>query len=83
MSKAVMLSIRPKWCEKIISGEKTIEVRKTRPKLETSFKCYVYCTLQGCNEFFRVDLGGYLYSLISDTVRWRMDDISRFYCEEG
>lgn len=32
MSKAVMLSIRPKWCEKIASGEKTIEVRKTRPK---------------------------------------------------
>lgn len=28
MSKAVMLSIRPKWCEKIASGEKTIEVRK-------------------------------------------------------
>lgn len=27
--------------------------------------------------------GGYLYSLIYDTVRWRMDDISRFYCEEG
>ena len=27
--------------------------------------------------------GGYLYSTISDTVRWRMADISRFYCEEG
>ena len=37
MSKAVMLSIRPKWVEKIASGEKTIEVRKTRPKLETPF----------------------------------------------
>ena len=45
MSKAVMLSIRPKWCEKIASGKKTIEVRKTRPKLETPFKCYIYCTL--------------------------------------
>lgn len=44
MSKAVMISIRPKWCEKIARGEKTIEVRKTRPKLETPFKCYVYCT---------------------------------------
>lgn len=47
MSKAVMLSIRPKWCEKIISGEKTVEVRKTRPKLETPFKCYIYCTIGG------------------------------------
>ena len=45
MSKAVMLSIRPKWCEKIAGGEKTIEVRKTRPKLDTPFKCYIYCTL--------------------------------------
>ena len=45
MSKAVMISIRPKWCEKIVNGEKTIEVRKTRPKLQTPFKCYIYCTL--------------------------------------
>lgn len=45
MSKAVLISIRPKWCEKIINGEKTIEVRKTRPKLETPFKVYIYCTL--------------------------------------
>lgn len=45
MSKAVMLSIRPKWCEKIISGEKTIEVRKTRPKQNPPFKCYIYCTM--------------------------------------
>lgn len=44
MSKSVMMSIRPKWCEKIANGEKTIEVRKTRPKLETPFKCYIYCT---------------------------------------
>ena len=42
--KAVLISIRPKWCEKICGGEKTIEVRKTRPKLETPFKCYIYCT---------------------------------------
>ena len=44
MSKAVLISIRPKWCEKIASGEKTIEVRKSRPKLKTPFKCYIYCT---------------------------------------
>ena len=42
--RAVLISIRPKWCEKIINGDKTIEVRKTRPKLETPFKCYIYCT---------------------------------------
>lgn len=46
MSKAVLISICPKWCEKIASGEKTIEVRKTKPKLETPFKCYIYCTVE-------------------------------------
>lgn len=44
MNKAVMISIRPEWCRLIISGEKTMEVRKTRPKLEAPFKCYIYCT---------------------------------------
>lgn len=42
--KAVMLSIRPEWCAKIASGKKTIEVRKTKPKLDPPFKCYIYCT---------------------------------------
>lgn len=46
MSKAVLISIRPKWCEKIANGEKTIEVRKTRPKkLKNPFRCYIYCTM--------------------------------------
>lgn len=42
--KAVLLSVKPKWCEMFASGKKTIEVRKTAPKLETPFKVYVYCT---------------------------------------
>ena len=45
MSKAVMISIRPRWCELIANGKKTIEVRKTRPKLQPPFKCYIYCTM--------------------------------------
>ena len=32
MSKAVLISIRHEWCQKIMEGQKTIEVRKTRPK---------------------------------------------------
>ena len=44
MSKAVLVSIRPKWCQKIMEGRKTIEVRKTRPKMNPPFKCYIYCT---------------------------------------
>lgn len=44
MNKAVLISIRPEWCQKIINGEKTIEIRKNKPKLELPFKCYIYCT---------------------------------------
>ena len=44
MNKAVLISIRPEWCDLIVRGKKTIEVRKTRPKLETPFKVYIYCT---------------------------------------
>lgn len=47
MSKAVLISIRPGWCEKIVNGQKTIEVRKTRPKMNPSFKCYIYRSVQG------------------------------------
>lgn len=42
--KAILMPILPKWCELIASGKKTTEVRKTRPKIETPFKCYIYCT---------------------------------------
>ena len=47
---SVMLSIQPKWCNLILSGAKTWEVRKTKPagvklgKLDEPFKCYIYCT---------------------------------------
>lgn len=41
--KSVLISIRPEWVEKIVNGEKTIEVRKSAPK-ELPFKAYIYCT---------------------------------------
>ena len=42
--KSVLISIRPEWCDLIARGEKTLEVRKTRPKIDTPFKCYIYRT---------------------------------------
>lgn len=44
MNKAVLFSIRPEWCAKILSGEKTVELRKTAPDIPTPFKCYIYET---------------------------------------
>nr|DAJ13711.1 MAG TPA: activating signal cointegrator [Siphoviridae sp. ctXG577] len=34
--KTVLLSIRPNWCKLILSGMKTVEVRKNRPKLKNA-----------------------------------------------
>lgn len=42
--KAVLISIKSQWVEKILNGEKTVEVRKTRPKLKPPFKGLIYCT---------------------------------------
>lgn len=42
--KSVLISIQPKWCHKIIDGKKKIEIRKTKPKLDTPFKVYIYCS---------------------------------------
>ena len=59
--KAVLISIQPKWVEKIANGEKTIEVRKTRPKIETPFKCYIYCTKEyGYSNGEKLEMSHYL-----------------------
>lgn len=42
--KSVLLSIQPKYCDLIASGRKTVEIRKTKPKIEPPFKCYIYET---------------------------------------
>ena len=42
--KEVLISIQPERVEKIINGEMSIIVQKTRPKIETPFKCYICCT---------------------------------------
>lgn len=70
--KSVLISIRPQWCEKIVNGEKTIEVRKTAPK-EVPFKCYIYMT-QGTYK----NLGLYSESIYQN----RMKVIGEFICDK-
>lgn len=45
--KSVLISVRPNWCEPICNLIKTVEVRKDKPKLDTPFKCLIYCTVGG------------------------------------
>ena len=53
MNKAILICIKPKWCAKILNGEKTIEVRKNKALANAIQKLideygyaefYVYCT---------------------------------------
>lgn len=88
MSKAVLISIRPKWCQLIAIGEKTVEIRKTRPKLETPFRVYIYATKaakyepfslcvqnsydSACGKAYRYSGGG---EVIGEFVCDRIEDI--------
>ena len=64
----VLISIRPEWVEKIARGEKTVEVRKTRPKLDTPFKCYIYCTQGNDARRLRGSWGKVIGEFICDRV---------------
>ena len=92
--KSVLISIQPKWVEKIASGEKTIEVRKTRPKLETPFKCYIYCTngngslndtLMSRDRRFVLNqkvIGEFVCNYIDELEEWELSPCDMFYKEE-
>lgn len=62
--KSVLISIQPQWCEKIFDGEKTIEVRKTRPLIDMPFKVYVYCTKK------RMTRVPSMYAYLHKNERW-------------
>ena len=74
--KSVLISIKPKWCELIESGKKTIEVRRTRPNIETPFKCYIYCTKVRTDMPAFVDEDGHVIYTVGGNV------IGEFVCDE-
>lgn len=74
--KSVLISIKPKWCELIKSGKKTIEVRKARPKIDTPFKCYIYCTKVRTDMPAFVDEDGHVIYTVGGNV------IGEFVCDE-
>ena len=89
--KSVMISIHPKWCDLIASGNKTIEVRKTRPKIETPLKCYIYETKARSDMPTFVDedghviytgrgqvIGEFVCDYITDIKPFGFDDIAGF-----
>lgn len=60
MSKAVILSIHPKWAKLIYEGKKTIEWRKSVPKkCEDYSKIFLYETAPVCTVTGFVELTGF------------------------
>ena len=55
--KAIMISIKPEFVQKILNGNKTIEIRKTKPSCELPCKVYIYCTM-GKNTIVYVERKG-------------------------
>jgi predicted transcriptional regulator len=63
--KAVMISVKPKWCAKIMNGEKTIEVRRNKALANAIKKLideygyadiYVYCSKDSKQRLYPVSL---------------------------
>ena len=48
--KAIMISIKPQYVEKILNCKKTIEIRKTKPSCQLPCKVYIYCTMPNKQE---------------------------------
>ncbi len=87
---SILMPILPKHCELIASGKKTIEVRKTRPKLETPFKVYIYCTKStdrllyfSCNDkVLRTTKSKYIHSIERTCKIFSGKVIGEFVCDK-
>lgn len=68
MSKAVLISIRPEWTRLILSGQKTVELRKSIPELQAPFKCYIYQTLPKSGDWNERD-GHAIGEFVCDAIK--------------
>lgn len=70
-----MVAVAPAQLEKIISGQTSTIVKKTKPNIETPFTCYLYCTKQGTALYG--DNGRY----ITDNTKFMSDIMSAAFCQ--
>lgn len=88
--KAIMISIKPKWVEKILDGKKIIELRKKFPKDYRGW-VYIYCTKEDslcCIK--RIDRDRYIcgkdfdlrdFPHLSSGYEGKGKVVARFYCD--
>lgn len=78
--KSVLISIRPQWCELIVTGKKTVEIRKSSPKTLEPFRCYIYQTkTRWAYEFLRKLA---LEDLAERLAQGRGKVIGEFICDQ-
>lgn len=68
--KAILISIRPQWVQKILNGEKTLEIRKKFPKDYVGW-VYIYCT-KDKKYANLINRGGFLTGMVC----------ARFWCDK-
>jgi hypothetical protein len=78
MQKAILISIRPEWVEKILNGEKTIEIRKSMPKCELPIDVYIYCSKDDMNlyKYYRNKISGDVTESFNDGWIVTKDNLS-------
>lgn len=75
----VMYSIQPEYVADILKGLKTVEVRKTIPKIPVPFKAYIYCTKKA-ELWVAINEGQDLYNGQGKVVaEFTCDEISPMY----
>lgn len=79
--KSVMISINTEWVYQILNYRKTVEVRKTIPKLKTPFKCYIYCTKDGKEPLSYADYCGYDMTDYSEDFLANGKVVAEFVCD--
>ena len=82
MSKAVLLSIHPKWAKLIYEGYKTIEWRKNIPTADFIDKVFLYetapvCRVTGCFDY------NFYYSLVFKHLGLSLCPTAKVFIDAG
>lgn len=79
--KKILLSVHPKYCELMFNGKKTIEIRKSAPKLEPPFEVLVYCTKRGRPLVWGTPCVGYVDERLTQTYGYGFAEAERIFDE--
>lgn len=77
--KSILISIKPEWVAKILSGEKTVEIRKTAPGCDLPIEVLIYCTKGGRPLVFGSPVSGYVSEKYVQTLGWNHKEADEMF----